>query len=121
MSVENSNISYSNNLQNMMGKTVINTVYPIQSQLLNSKVIVESMHIKQEKSPPSSRRKNRSTTPNFSKSRLNSGSGRTKDKTNRTINKQKNIIINIKQNFQTCKTPIVSHIISIFDTIFIIR
>ena len=50
MSVENSNISSSNNLQNMMGKTVINTVYPIQSQLLNSKGIVESMHIKQEKS-----------------------------------------------------------------------
>ena len=65
-------------------------------------------NIKQEKTAPSSRRKNRSTTPNFSKSRLNSGSGRTKDKTNRTINQQKNIIINIKQNFQTCKTPVLS-------------
>ena len=49
MSLANSNIS-SSNFQNMMGKTVINTVYPVQSQLLGSKGTVESIHIKQEKS-----------------------------------------------------------------------
>ena len=78
--------------------------------LLTKKFITNKnnhFNIKQEKS--SSKRQNRSTTPKFSKSLLNSTSGRTKDKTNRTINKQKNIIINIKQNFQTFKTPVIAY------------
>ena len=49
---------------------------------------------------------NKKKSKNYSKSPMNTISSRTKDKTNRTINKQNNIIINIKQNFEPGKIPI---------------
>ena len=67
-----------------------------KNNLINNNFIVTRKFIKN---------KNKHFAINPEKSLSNTISGRTKDKTNRTIKKQNNIIINIKQNFKTNNIP----------------
>ena len=81
---------------------LINNAFYITQKFIENKN--NHFKIDLDKLPPSANNMKHSKK-NLSKSPLNSITGRTKDKTHRTINRQQNIIINIKQNFQTSNTP----------------
>jgi len=100
ISIDFNNINSSTSTKK--NKSISNSYY-LTKKFITNKNNHFKINIKKE--PPSliqgKKNKNTKTTNNnnISKSPINSLTGRTKDITNRTINKQQNIIINIKQNF----------------------